>query len=127
VKNRPLHERVGFAIEGWRTGWRREASFRTQVLVAAAALLALIVLRPAPIWWALMALVVALIMAFELVNAALEGVVDHLHPEIHPEIKAIKDMAAGAVLLLSAASLAIGAAMVVDRGPAVLAEWGFGR
>ena len=124
MKNRPFHERVGFAIEGWRTGWRREKSFRTQVAIAGFALLALIVLRPAPLWWALLLLVVALILAFELINATLEAVVDHLHPEIHPEIKAIKDMAAGAVLLLSVASLLIGLAMVVDRGPAVLAELG---
>ncbi|MES2096254.1 MAG: diacylglycerol kinase [Pseudomonadota bacterium] len=127
MKNRPFHERVGFAIEGWRTGWRREKSFRTQVTMAGVALFALIVLRPAPIWWALIVLVVALILALELINAALEGVVDHLHPDIHPEIQAIKDMAAGAVLLLSLTSLVIGVAMVVDRGPAMLAEWGFGR
>lgn len=122
MKNRPFHERVGFAIEGWRTGWRREASFRTQVMFAVMALLVLIVLRPAPVWWALIVLVVALILALELLNAALEGVVDRLHPEIHPEIKAIKDMAAGAVLLLSIAALAIGVAMVADRGPGFLAE-----
>jgi diacylglycerol kinase (ATP) len=124
VKNRPLHERVGFAIEGWRTGWRREKSFRTQVAMGGVALLALIALRPAPVWWALLFLVVALILAFELINAALEAVVDHLHPDIHPEIKAIKDMAAGAVLLLSVASLLIGFAMVLDRGPALLAQLG---
>lgn len=124
MKNRSLHERIGFAVEGWRTGWRREKSFRMQVVMGGVALLALIALRPAPVWWALILLVVALILAFELINAALEGVVDHLHPDIHPEIKAIKDMAAGAVLLLSVASLLIGLAMVVDRGPAVLAELG---
>lgn len=124
MKNRPLHERIGFALAGIATGWRREASFRTQIGMGALALVALLMLRPAPIWWALVALVVGLILAFELFNAALEGVVDLLHPDIHPEIKAIKDMVAGAVLLLSFASLAMGIAMLVERGPAVLHEWG---
>ncbi len=124
MKNRPFRARIGFALEGIATGWRREASFRTQAGVGVLALVALLVLRPGPIWWAMIALVCGLILAFELLNAALEGVVDLLHPAIHPEVKAIKDMAAGAVLLLSFAALAIGGAMVVERGPMVLKEWG---
>ncbi|WP_156404972.1 hypothetical protein [Sphingomonas sp. Root241] len=30
MKNRPFRERMGFTLEGIRTGWAREASFRTQ-------------------------------------------------------------------------------------------------
>jgi diacylglycerol kinase (ATP) len=37
VKNRPFRERMGFALEGIRTGWAREASFRTQTALAGVA------------------------------------------------------------------------------------------
>ena len=118
---------MGFALEGWRTGWRRENSFRTQARLGAVALLALIVLRPAPVWWALVILISALVMALELLNSAMEAVIDLLHPGIHPSIKVAKDMLAGAVLLMSCAALVVGVAMVVDAGPGFLAEMGIWR
>lgn len=114
MKGRPLNERLGFAMAGLRTAWRREASFRSHVGFATAALLALLVLRPAPIWWALVGLTVAIVLALELLNSALEGVIDLLHPAGHPEIGAIKDMLAGAVLIAAIAALGVAGAMVVD-------------
>lgn len=113
MKNRPLHQRLGFAFAGLRSGWLRERSFRTHCLFALAALIALAVLRPAAVWWALVALVAAMVMAFELINSAVEGVIDLLHPGQHPEIKIIKDMVAGAVLIVSIAALIVAAALLV--------------
>jgi diacylglycerol kinase (ATP) len=127
VKGRPFRQRIGFAVAGWRSGWRRETSFRTQVSMAGVALLALIVLRPQAIWWALVGLVVALILALELLNSAIEAVIDLFHPGLHDEIKAAKDMVAGAVLVISVAAVGIGLAMMIDRGPTVLREWGVSR
>jgi len=124
VKNRPFAERMGFALAGWRAAWRRENSFRVQGAMAALALAALLVLRPAPIWWALVVLASVLVMALELVNSAMEAVIDLLHPGIPPAIKVAKDMLAGAVLLTSCAAMAVGVAMVVDSGPRFLAEIG---
>lgn len=117
MKNRGFGERVGFALAGWRAGWRREASFRTQVALAGLALAALLVLRPAPIWWAIVAVSVGLVLALELINSALEAVIDLLHPSLHPEIKAAKDMLAGAVLVISVAALAVGGALLVVELP----------
>lgn len=125
MKNRPFAERLGFGLTGWRTGWRRERSFRTQAMLGLVALAALIVLHPAPIWWALVAVLVALILALELLNGAIEAVIDLLHPGLHGEIKAAKDMVAGAVLAISAAALVVGGALAVERGPVVLHEWGW--
>ena len=115
MKNRPFRERVGFALAGLKEGWRRERSLRTHMLFAAAALVALVILQPAPVWWALFAVIIALVIALELLNSALEGVIDLLHPGLHPEIKVIKDMVAGAVLAISVAALASALALVVDK------------
>ena len=59
-------------------------------------------------------LTVAFVLAAEIVNTALEGLADHLHPEQHPAIKAVKDCAAGAVLVASVAALGVAAAFVYD-------------
>jgi diacylglycerol kinase (ATP) len=116
VKNRNFAQRLGFALSGIGAGWRRERSFRTHCVFAVLAVAALLVLRPAPVWWALVILVVALVMALELVNSAVEAVIDLLHPDLHPEIKAAKDMVAGAVLLISGAALVVALALAVDWG-----------
>lgn len=107
MKNRSLATRLGFALAGIRACWHTERSFRTHVVCALLALIALLVIRPAPVWWALVGLVVALVLAFELINSAFERLIDHLHPEIHPEIKLVKDMAAGGVLVISIGALLI--------------------
>lgn len=107
MKNGRFSKRLGYAWAGICEARRREQSFRSQLWFAAAAPIFLLLLQPALVWWALVAVMVALVLAAELFNTALEQLVDHLHPEIHPAMKLAKDCAAGAVLLLSIASLLV--------------------
>jgi diacylglycerol kinase len=72
------------------------------------------VLRPALAWCAILVLTIGVVLALELVNAALEALVDHLHPESHPRIKVVKDMAAAAVLIAALTSVLIGSLMIID-------------
>lgn len=112
MKNRPFHQRLGFAFAGLGCAWRSENSFRVHVSVAGAVLLALLALRPAPLWWALIGLASAAVLAAELFNTALERLADHLHPDQHPSIAIVKDCAAAAVLIASIGALCVGAAFI---------------
>lgn len=112
MKGRPFRERLGFAVKGIAEGWRFESSFRTQVALGAMAIVATAALGPGLIWAAIVALAVALVLALELVNAALEAAIDHLHPDPADPIRRTKDMAAGAVLMASAGAAAVGVLMV---------------
>jgi diacylglycerol kinase (ATP) len=114
MKNQAFLRRLGFALSGLRKTWRTEQSFKIQVVAAAAVLGVLLWLEPAPVWWAIVGLTVAFVLATEIVNTALERLADHLHPEQHPAIKAVKDCAAGAVLVAAAAALGVAAAFVYD-------------
>lgn len=83
-------------------------------LVAFALLLAvLVIFRPEPLWWALTLLASAAVISAELANTAIEHLADHLHPEIHPSIRMVKDCAAAAVLVAVAGALAVGVALLV--------------
>jgi diacylglycerol kinase len=73
------------------------------------------VLRLAPLEWALLVLAVALVMTVELLNTALEAVVDLASPELHPLAKHAKDVAAAAVLIASAGAVAVGALVLWAR------------
>ncbi|MDR1969057.1 MAG: diacylglycerol kinase [Burkholderiaceae bacterium] len=93
-----LWHATGYSLAGLRAGWA-ETAFRQEALAA-------IVLLPASVWvgrsWvetALLAGVVLLLMVVELLNTAIEAVVDRIGPQWHPLSKRAKDMGSAAVLL----------------------------
>jgi diacylglycerol kinase len=51
---------------------------------------------------------IAAVLAIELVNTAIERVMDILKPRIHPYARAVKDIMAGAVLIVSGGALIVG-------------------
>ena len=114
MKNLPFIARLRFALAGIAHAARSESSFRTHLLAAAATFGALLYLRPAPIWWAVVVLIIAAVLAAELFNTALEQLADRLHPERHPQIKSAKDCGAAAVLICSIGALLVAAALLVE-------------
>jgi len=114
VKNRGFTTRLGFALSGIKAAWHHERSLRSQSYTALALVPLMLWLQPAPLWWAIIGMMVVLILAAELLNTALEHLVDHLHPDQHPTIGLVKDCAAGAVLILSIGALWVAGWMVID-------------
>lgn len=114
MKGQSFGKRLGFALHGLQLALRREMSFRTHFLAALAVLLTLCVTRPSVIWWAIVMLATGLVMVAELLNTAIETLVDHLHPEQHPEIGAVKDIAAGGVLVASLIALLVAGAFLLS-------------
>jgi diacylglycerol kinase (ATP) len=115
MKNQPFARRLSFALAGLAAALRAEKSLRLQVIAAVGVLAVLVWLRPAPVWWALVAMTIVLVLAAELVNTALEHLADHLHPEQHPRIKMVKDCAAAAVLIASLGAVLVAAALLYEQ------------
>ena len=113
MKNRSFLQRLGFAIAGFRAALAGENSFRTHTLATVVVVAILIWRRPPALWWAVLALTVAAVLAAELFNTAVEHLADHLHPSQHPQIKIVKDCAAGAVLIASIGAVAVAVAFIV--------------
>lgn len=61
--------------------------------------------------WAVLALTIALILALEAVNSAVEAVVDLVSPDYHELARVAKDCAAGAMLIAVLGSLGVAAAI----------------
>jgi undecaprenol kinase len=111
-KNRPLGARFGFALHGIAHAFTTEASLRAQAALGVLALLALLVLRPAALWWALFLLAASTVLAAELLNTAIEQLADELGGEHSEGIRIVKDCAAAAVLIAAAGAVGVGAAFV---------------
>ena len=114
MKNQSFAKRLSYALAGIRTAFQSESSFRIQCASATAAILFLAITRPQPVWWALVFISIAVVLAAELINTALEFIVDRLHPDQHPLIGKAKDCSAAAVLILSLSSLGVAAALILE-------------
>jgi undecaprenol kinase len=112
-KNQVFLNRLRFALNGVRFSVRTERSMRVHVLAVALVLVALIVFAPSPEWWALVGLACAAVITTELLNTAIEHLVDRLHPEQHPSIGIVKDCAAAAVLVSSMAAIVVAVAFAI--------------
>jgi len=110
-KNQSLLVRLRFALAGLGHALRAESSIRIQVGVFVVVVAALLVLRPEPVWWGLVVLASSGVLAAELLNTAVEHLADHLHPEIPPSIRTVKDCAAAAVLVAVLGAVAVGVAL----------------
>ncbi len=82
--------------------------------MAGGALAVTAALRPGLLWAATVTLSIVLVLALELLNSAVESLIDRLHPEIAPEIKLAKDVAAAAVLVATIGSVVVGLLMLID-------------
>ncbi|HYB32990.1 MAG TPA: diacylglycerol kinase [Steroidobacteraceae bacterium] len=112
-KNQPFAARLSFALQGLAHGLRTQASLKLQAVAGVLALLVLVVLRPTALWWALVLLASATVVAAELFNTAIEQLADELHPHNSPGIRIVKDCAAAGVLVAVLGALGVAVAFAV--------------
>lgn len=97
---RQLWRALRWSMKGLAAGWRHEASFRLEAILA-------IVLVPVGLWLGhgpleklALAAPALLVLSAELLNSAIEAVVDKVSPEFHELAGRAKDMGSAAVFLL---------------------------
>ena len=73
--------------------------------------------------WLALLITIALVIAAEGVNTALEAVVDLASPEYHPLAKIAKDVGAGTVLITAIASVLVGMVLFLPRLWLILLTW----
>ncbi len=110
-----LIQRFGFALNGWRLFFKTEQNGQIQATIAILAVIAGFVFRISRIEWMFLLLCIALVLSLEMINSVIEKLADHVHPQWHPQIKWVKDAAAGAVLLAAVISAIIGCIIFIPR------------
>ncbi len=106
------------AAKGVGCALASQRNFRIHLAVAVLVVVAGLVLQVGATSMAVLAVCIALVMAAECMNTAVEAVVDLVSPGYHELARRAKDCAAGAVLLCAAGSVAAGLLVFV---PALLA------
>ena len=115
-KNRDVISSLEFALTGIFTAFKEEKNMRSHVLSAVAAIIAGLIFRISATEWLFLLLSIFLVIAFEIMNSAVENVVD-LASDYHFSMRAknAKDMAAGAVLVVSGFAVITGLIIFVPK------------
>lgn len=99
---------IGYAAQGIATLLRTEPNARLHLGATLAVVATGLWLHVAAVDWRWLGLAVALVWMAEALNTAIEGLCDLVHPGFHPQIKRIKDVAAGGVLIAALGAVWIG-------------------
>lgn len=105
----------GYAFSGLGYAFKSQFNFKVHLFVLILiSLLGWHYELPAAEWlWVIIAS--GIVMMAELVNTAIEVLVDLVSPDIHPKAKIIKDVAAAAVLIAAFTALAIGLVIFLPK------------
>lgn len=107
-KKEPLYKSFGYAFEGIFAGIRKERNMKIHCVAAIGVTAAGILFHISALEWCICLVLFGMIMALELVNTAIEAVVDLVTEEKRPLAKLAKDTAAGAVLIAALMAAAVG-------------------
>lgn len=122
-KKPPITKSFGYAFEGIFTGIRKERNMKIHCTVTLLVVIMGFLFHISAIEWCICLTLFGLVMALELVNTAVEAVVDLVTKERKPLAKIAKDTAAGAVLIAAIMAAIAGLIIFLPKGLAFLGIW----
>ena len=115
-KNLQFLKRLSFAYNGIVKAFKKESSLRVQGVCAILLFLACLYLQPSTVWCAIFVAMSALVISLEMVNSAVEAILDKAYPGHDVIVGFVKDCLAGAVLVACIGSLIVFFIFLYSRG-----------
>lgn len=110
-----LVESFNYAIEGLTSALQNEKHMKFHILSAILIVILAILTNASKVEILLVSISVAFVIITELINTAVEALVDLISPERHPLAKLAKDVAAGAVLVAAINAICVGYLLFYDK------------
>ncbi len=104
---------IGYSMQGLKAAWHGEHAFRQELLMVAVATVIALLLPVQALHKLLLIAVFVQVLIIELINSAIEAVVDRVSLERHSLSKNAKDFGSAAVFLSVALALATWAVIVL--------------
>ena len=105
----------GYAFAGIRSCFKSELNFRIHTCFMIIAVMLSIAFNLSAKEWVIVSFCIAFVIVMEMFNTALEKLCDIVHKKLHPGIKKVKDISAGAVLISVLFSLITGAVIFLPK------------
>ena len=115
ARDKRLVDSFNFAIEGLISALKNEKHMKVHILAAIIIVILAIVINASKVEILIISLSVSFVIITELVNTAVEAIIDLVSPERHPLAKLAKDVAAGAVLVAAINALCVGYLLFYDK------------
>lgn len=96
---RRIFSAIFYSIDGFRTAWRYEHAFRQELMVAVPGIVVALLLPVSVLEKLALVGVLVLVLVVELINSAIEAVVDRVSLDRNPLSKNAKDLGSAAVML----------------------------
>jgi len=106
---------VHYSVAGLRYAYKNEQSMTIHISMTLTIVILGILLHITRLEWVICIFLLGMIMATELINTALEAVVDLITQEYHPLAKVAKDTASAAVFIFSIIAAIIGLLIFVPH------------
>ncbi len=103
----------GYSIEGLKYAYKYEQSMLVHVIATVCVISANFFFHVSGIEWLITILAIGMVLSAELINTAIEAVVDLVTLEIHPLAKIAKDCGSAATFVLALMAGAIGIVVYV--------------
>ena len=104
-----------YSIDGLKAAWKHEHAFRQELGLFVAGTLVALALKVSAFEKLVLIAVLVLVLIVELINSAIEAVVDRISLERHPLSKNAKDFGSAAVLLACLLAAATWAVVLFNR------------
>jgi diacylglycerol kinase len=98
----------GYAIKGIGAAFHKQVNIKVHFIAALVVIGAGLMFSVSSIEWCVLLLTIGLVISLEMVNCALENLVNLVSPDYHPLAGKVKDIAAGAVLIASIIAATVG-------------------
>jgi diacylglycerol kinase len=105
----------GYAFNGIWHAAATQLNFKVHLVAAVVAVCSGWALQISPAEWLWITLCIGIVLATELLNTAIEFLTDLVSPEYNKRAGLVKDMSAGAVLVIAVCALVIGLIIFVPK------------
>lgn len=112
---KPNHNKFAVAINGIIKVFKDESSFRYQFMVFVLAIILSIFFEISASQWILIIICAMIVFVLEIMNTAIENIIDLISPDFNVKAGMIKDISAGAVLVASIGSVVIGMIIFIPK------------
>ncbi len=115
MKSTSIFDSFRYAFAGLAHAFRTQRNMKVHASIAAAVCIAGAAFGVTRAEWEVLALTIGFVVHAEVMNTAVEAVVDRASPELHPLARVAKDCAAGAVVVSVITAVVVGAVIFLPR------------
>lgn len=115
MNHRTLFRSFGYAFQGLFHATSHNQNMIIHIVVAILVVVASIIIKVTPFEMAILGIMIILVVLAEMINTAIEEMVDLIIAEHHRQAKIAKDVASGMVLVAAVGSVIVGILIFVPH------------